>query len=1183
MIEKGDMSLKHFLLLFSLAAIYIPSQSPSQEQRTDDTNRREEDRPLVATKDSVYRISAGGVSSKDTLGERVTEFTYGVKIVHGNVTVTARRGFQYSGRRITHLVGDVTIVQEGLRMTGDEGEYHRFSDKAILKRNVRIKDRGWNVLCDRAIFFRTTEKAWLLGNVDATDSTTALLADSVFYDRESMTAEAFGRVSVSNAEEGFEVQGDHGFYFRETREGLVDRNPHLIVDQESPEPATVDSDTMWFFPDLRRASAYGRVKILKGTTVTQCDSAAVFDEESRAELYGNPLAKQENVSMKGKTMTLHYTDEEVDRIHIIKEAHIEEKQKDPLIVGRDSWIRGDSMTLYLHDNRVDSIRVVDNCESEYYPAAENRVESNFAKGDTMFFQFKRDTLVFVKITGNSNGIYRYLDLGENETCDSLRALTDTTLDYRPFGRDAEKVRYAAKHIEYYAREKDITLNEKAKVIYQNRTLLGNNIVYHSNLQLLDATGSPVLIEGGDKFYGVEMGYDLESGVGIVQEGSTQFMEGFYFGEHVAKVQDNVMKVWNSTYTTCDLREPHYHFASKEMKVYLKDKVVSGPIWLFIGDTPIAYLPFLANNIRKDRRSGILRPEFEFGITKSTGRFIRNFGYYWATNDYTDFEFIGAFSEDASFSLDVKNRYRLRYHFSGNVNYSFFRDLQTFRNKWTLSSNHSQTLGEKFKFTSNLSFVSSDDAPRSLSRVDDVENVINRQIRSTISMSKSWSSVSLSATGTRNQYLNITNPNSVRIQTTFPKLTLSIPSRNLYFGKETKRGEKSFLEKLLAGIRYSPGVSGSRQTQEKLFETKETITGSLSLNFSSPRKIGFINVSPSLSMSNNYTRTALDVKEHEETGSGTYEETTYWRSCRAVSSENVFSWRTGASMNTNLYGTFYPEIGPLIGIRHTVSPSASYSYQPPFGNRDSQQRLSVSLKNNIDLKVRGKKEGEDRKLSGVMIWTLSSSYNPKAPKRKGWSDISSSMNFSLFGRRVSVSQSFAPYDGKLLSTSITSGVSLHGTHGFGISGRTRERERNIIASDTTGSAPAPLRDAGEETGESVLPEGQGGGWNLSLNFHYTKVRDQDARATLNANGAFQLTKNWKFTYNASYDVDERKLMGQSYSIYRDLHCWEMSFARTKYGDEWEYHFRIQVKAHSDIYAESGKRGVRQGGFGRSLGF
>ena len=288
------------------------------------------------------------------------------------------------------------------------------------------------------------------------------------------------------------------------------------------------------------------------------------------------------------------------------------------------------------------------------------------------------------------------------------------------------------------------------------------------------------------------------------------------------------------------------------------------------------------------------------------------------------------------------------------------------------------------------------------------------------------------------------------------------------------------------------------------------------------------------------------------------------------------------MSTKFYGTFYPEIGSLAGLRHTLTPSANYSYSPSVGGRPATQRVSVSLNNAFDLKVRDGEE--DKKLPGVLIWGLNASYDPQAPKRQGWSDISSRMNLKLFGTTISMSNSFEPYDRKLLSTNITSSIALHGSHGFGRSKTAAEQELNVVASDTTGSTSVTVESSGEDPGEPEIPDLKGDTWNLSLSFSYNKSQLGDPRATVNANSNINLTKNWKITYSMQYDIQNRILMRQNYGIHRDLHCWEMSFAREQnVSGEWQYYFRIHVKAHTDIFAESGQRGLRRGGSSQPFSF
>jgi len=1160
----------------------------------------------------------------------VLEFPNGIRIEHEDVVATARRGLHYDTRLVTFRIGDVKIGQGTLTMWGDKGEYSRLECLAVMRRNVRIVDEGWELTCDEARYFRDSDQAWLIGNIVAKDSTSTLYADSLFYDRNTAFAEVFGDVRITNLDEGFTAEGDHGYYMRDTGEGVIDRNPHLIVDSENEEPVTVDSDTMRVYPDDKRAIAYYRVKILKGLTVTQADSAVLFDDENRAELYGNPLAKQDRVSMKGVAMVLRYDEEEVNRIDIDGGAEIREEQTDTLVIGRDSWIRGDTMSLYLKDNRVDSIRVLHNAVSKYYPVAPNKAESNFVRGDSMLFQFEVDSLSYVRITGSADGVYKFLDFSSDQTPDSLRAVVDTNLTYVSFDEKGQKVVYSAKRIEYYAKSKDLILNKEATITYQGRTLSGEEIAYLSAMQVLDAKGEPKLVDEGQEFFGRRMNYDLDAGAGLVNEASTRMDPGFYEGQNVAKVGDNEMKVWNSRYTTCDLLHPHFHVRAWRMKVYPKDQAVSGSTVMYIGETPVFYIPFFANSIRRGRRSGFLRPDFEFGVTKSTGRYIRNIGYFWATNDFTDFKLVFDFNEDRQTRGYIRNRYDVRYKFNGEIDGSFLRDLTDNSNRWEFRARHNHNLGEKFTMKADLRFVSDDDALKDINRIDDVDRVIDREIRSNFSIAKTWSVVGLTLTANRTQKLNVVDPNVVRVSTLFPNLTLSIPQRDLFFGERHREGQKGFWEQLLSGVKYSPGLSGRRTTEDREFVDTERVLSTQSLGFQSPQKIGFVTLSPTLSSSNTFTRTVTDT-------SGFVTATSDTINSRTVDEKNEFRWGFGANSSARIFGTFYPRVGRLRGVRHTIAPVVSYNFSPKVGDRERSQRFSVRLTNTIDLKMlrkagRGRgatgasemvtrtpgtrsvvdaekarppdggppggeaEEGEEEedleKVSGFLVWALNTTYNPQAPKDQGWSDVRSALSVQVFGTTVSINQVFEPYELELRSTSVQTRFTLKGSHPFGRSEAIEVQELNVVAAADTSAKPEGEFQPGldRQDGQN-LPGGAPGmesalaleegrlPWNLRVGFSYNKTAEVDARATVDLSGDFNLTKNWRFTYWTSYDIMEQEMRGQNFGVHRDLHCWEMSLSRQLLGDEWQFYFRIAIKAHPELYGETGQRGL--GGFAGGL--
>jgi lipopolysaccharide assembly outer membrane protein LptD (OstA) len=1141
-----------------------------------------------------FDVRADRSELKKINGETVLELTSNVRIVHGDVTVNADRGVSFTVRRVTQLFGRVRVAQETMVMTGEEGEYRETEDLAVLRRNVRIVDEDWNVECDEVRYSRLSGDAWLIGNVVGRDSSSTIRADRLLYQREIGRAEAFGNVEIANSREGVVVRGRHGVYWRTRGEGVVDRDPTLVSGPNDAEPVKVVADTMRVFPDSSRASAYYRVKITKGTTITQCDSAMIYDDRKVVELFGNPLARQDNIWMKGDRMIAFYDEEEVHRIDLLGRAEIREESRDTLVTGRDNWIRGDSITLYLRDNDVDSVRVIGNATSEYYPSATGKVEANQIAGDRMFFRFVGEDIDWVGVEGNAEGVYRYLDLARGQTADSLRAAADTTLAYVPFAGKAQRVEYSADRIRYLAGPKDLMLDGSARLNYKNSELSGEQITYHSTLQILDASGSPVLTEGGQKIYGERMDYDMESETGLITSADTKYEQGFYSGENLAKVGEDELKVWNSWYTTCDLKHPHYHFAARNMKVYPDDKVFTGPIWLHIGKTPVFALPFLANSISTGRRSGFLRPDIEFGITSDANRFIRGLGYYWATNDYTDFTFVADFEEDVRWRLYASNRYALRYKFTGDANFNYVRDVDGTGSEWTFDNGHSQTLGERFSLNANLRFVSSDDAPQNVNTIDDVNRYIDRSIRSNVSLRKSWESVGFSASATRAQNLNITDPDAVKVDMTAPSVTLSIPSRNLYFGSDAGDA-RGLWQSLLKNTRYSPSFSGSYRRTEKLYEVTDVATGQAGLGFQSPQRVAFVTVSPTLSMDVSSTRFDQSIDAHNrfnQTVAGV--DTVAVAAFDSTNTDNRFSWNVGASANTNFYGTFYPRVGRLRGVRHTLTPAVSYRFTPEREGRPRAQSVGMTLRNSLDLKIAGKdttETGEEnvRKLSGVVIWNLTTSYTPDRPAKQAWGNIGSTVNFALFGMNVSLNHSIDPYDLEVLNTSATSGLRIGGTHPFGRSSKVEVEELNTVASsDTTrkdksgtGVEFVQRDEYGQErTTEPDLSLKEGRlPWSLNLGLSYSKSASGTVNSTLRVGWDVQLTDRWRIDYSTIYDVEGRSLEGQSFGIVRDLHCWEMSLARQQLGDEWEFYFRISLKAHPELYGDSGNRGLGGGLMGQ----
>jgi hypothetical protein len=258
-------------------------------------------------------------------------------------------------------------------------------------------------------------------------------------------------------------------------------------------------------------------------------------------------------------------------------------------------------------------------------------------------------------------------------------------------------------------------------------------------------------------------------------------------------------------------------------------------------------------------------------------------------------------------------------------------------------------------------------------------------------------------------------------------------------------------------------------------------------------------------------------------------------------------------------------------------------------------VSLGLRNALDLKVRNVEadtaatdEEKLTRLSGVVIWSLSTSYRPDTPSERAWTQIGSAINFTLFGTDFSVNHTVDPYNFDILTTNLTSSLRIGGTHPFGTSSRVEVRELNVAAErDTTRgrdfeSGGVEFRQQGEEderaADELAIEEGRQP-WNVVLGFTYSNSASGLTSSTLRVGWDFKLSDNWRIDYSTIYDIEGRQRSGQYIGVTRDLHCWEIGFSRQQLGDEWEYYFRIALKAHPELYGESGDRGVGGGLMGQ----
>ncbi|MFN2566764.1 MAG: putative LPS assembly protein LptD [Gemmatimonadaceae bacterium] len=238
-------------------------------------------------------------------------------------------------------------------------------------------------------------------------------------------------------------------------------------------------------------------------------------------------------------------------------------------------------------------------------------------------------------------------------------------------------------------------------------------------------------------------------------------------------------------TSCDdtLHGPHYHFHFREIK-RRGSFMVARPGILYIADVPVFWLPFVFQDMRTGRRSGVLTPRFGVSdIVRNSPTYrrnIENVGYYWAMNDYMDFELsfdwrsgTGGPAEDTDpgwMRFNGQWQYKwLERRLDGSIASSYLtqNDGQT---NLAVSWGHRQSFTANRNVSANLNYVTSTALQR--------QNTFNpytalATIRSSLNVSDRVGPVAVQLGGNRTQY-----PGRSEIQQAFPTLSLTSGAINL---------------------------------------------------------------------------------------------------------------------------------------------------------------------------------------------------------------------------------------------------------------------------------------------------------------------------------------------------------------------------------------------------------------------
>jgi len=731
------------------------------------------------------------------------------------------------------------------------------------------------------------------------------------------------------------------------------------------------------------------------------------------------------------------------------------------------------------------------------------------------------------------------------------------------------------------------------------------------------TGMPEFFDGAQTFKSKTINYNYTTKRGYINTVFTKQDEGYLHGTVVKKMENDVTYIKSGSYTTCDREEnPHFAFKFKKGKIIPGKRVITGPAYMDIANVPTPLLiPFGFFPNRSGQRSGILMPTY--GESANRGFYFENFGYYWAAGEYLDLTVLADIYTHGSWAIKPTLRYNNRYHYNGSFNFSYainilgdadspdYQKTKDFQVRWL----HSQDRKARphSNFSANVNIVSNTFNKYNLA--SSAQSYLSNTFQSSINYSTNFAG---------KYYLNLNfnhsqNTLNKTININLPQLSFSV-NQFYPFRRQNPVGKMRWYEQI--SMKYNMDAENRYNTVDSNFmkgNWPDSMQNGVRHTFpvsGTFRILKFINWSNSINLTDRmYLKTIRKYYQSDTLTMGTDTILPGYKTRSVSGFANAFDFSMSTSVNTRIYGMYqFKGKGIIRAIRHMVTPSVSFTYTPDWGapglgyyrsiDNDTNYtnppvysifeqsiygsppgqksgNITFSISNNLELKVRNRKDTitGTKKIPLIDDLTIRCSYDV-ARDSLNWSPVTLSARSTII---------------KGLTVQYGSIWNLYARDSLGRSINTTEWEANhrlIRLDNTTWDAGLSYSLTSEKVkGKKTTEKGTEMErkdiidyydyyvdfdipWSFSINynFHFGKTYNSSAKKrveqltqTLNVNGQVNITPKWKITLNTGWDFVAGELSYTSVQVYRDLHCWEMSFGWIPKGGQQSWNFSINVKA------------------------
>ena len=682
------------------------------------------------------------------------------------------------------------------------------------------------------------------------------------------------------------------------------------------------------------------------------------------------------------------------------------------------------------------------------------------------------------------------------------------------------------NVEYSADAQEVTASGNVEIISGDTKLTCQKLTVNTRTKEGIASGHARIEDKKGIVEGEKLIYNFENKTGSIID--AQFRANPFFGRarSVDKEGDKEIVAHYGYVSTCSFDRPHYRISSKQINIIPKEKVQTRDDYLYLGPVPVMYLsrfnqtfekPLMHVSVLPGKRKDwgyYLLSEWRYNLAENVdGRMYLDYRSKLGWSEGFGLNYAKTPVGSGDFKFYFTDEHPPKSKYPDDQRDSYQRYLLRLRHKWDIDK-QTNFVAEVYKIRDEIRKFAD---PQGNFLKDyfyrEFEKDAQPLTYALYHHSFTYSSVDVLAQKRVNNWYDQLDK--------MPEIKYTLPSINI-------EGTPFFVENYTNFTTFNKKASTAPESADNITVSRMDTIGKLSI----PMRVAFLRVSP-------FVKVRETIYDKSATGSHLPARTTFY---------------AGADVSTKFYRTFNIKTNALgldlNGLRHIITPSIGYSYNPE-PTVSANKLLQID---SVDL------------LSSSNAATLELS-NKLQTKRKDVTGREVSVDFVDF--IISTTYAFSPR--------VVYGTSPVRLYNNSIINPVDPAKKNKLTGASFSDilfkcklipyswlrieADATYKRSGVPGDEYYENNNHFSNVNYDINFDFAPERSfgigqryqRKGQSQITASFQWRINPKWKFSiyqrYNLKsftdtsiwpYNVVDQGALEQQYTLSRNMHCWDIDF-------------------------------------------